>query len=258
MGNKSQVNKQPTAIITGGNRGIGEGIVRAFYQAGYAVIIGARTDTGLVGKLGPRARFHLMDVSHRNDHVVATELAQSWTGRLDVYVNCAGFSQWRSIDEIDETLCDRMINTNLKGTLWGCQAAAAVLPRPGGCIINISSIAGKRGSANNTLYCATKFGVNGITQALAKELGPHGIRVNAVCPVLVQTPGLMEALQDEQSPSKGNDVGIFFAEFIKANSALGRLPTVEEVGSVCVFLASQQATAITGQCINVDCGVLPQ
>jgi 3-oxoacyl-[acyl-carrier protein] reductase/meso-butanediol dehydrogenase/(S,S)-butanediol dehydrogenase/diacetyl reductase len=128
----------------------------------------------------------------------------------------------------------------------------------GGSIINVSSMAAKRGTANNAVYCAAKFGVNGITQALAKELGPRGIRVNAVCPVLVTTEGLTEALVQEYAPAHGSSVEEFLHGFERSNSALGRLPTADEVAQVCLFLASPAASAITGQCPNVDCGVFPQ
>jgi 3-oxoacyl-[acyl-carrier protein] reductase/meso-butanediol dehydrogenase/(S,S)-butanediol dehydrogenase/diacetyl reductase len=150
-----------------------------------------------------------------------------------------------------------MVDTVLKGTFFGCQAAARHLP-PGGCIINISSLAGKRGSANNAVYCAAKFGVNGVTQALAKELGPRGIRVNAVCPVYVETDGLLKALREPEAPPRGRDVAAYLREFAASQAALTRLPLAEEVAQVCLFLASPAASAITGQCINVDCGVLPQ
>ena len=150
-----------------------------------------------------------------------------------------------------------MIDTNLKGVLFGCQAALPHLPN-GGSIINMSSLAGKRGSANNSVYCASKFGINGVTQSLAKELGPKGIRVNAVCPVMVKTEGLVEALAEEYSPASGKGVELFLDDFLRVNAALGRLPTGEEVARFCVFLTSANASAITGQCVNVDCGVLPQ
>ena len=156
-----------------------------------------------------------------------------------------------SISKVD------MIDTNLKGTFWGCKAASERMEK-GSSIVNISSLAGKRGSANNSVYCASKFGVNGITQALAKELGPKGIRVNAVCPVYVSTDGLHQALRDKESPSQGEDITCFLDDFASDNSALCRIPTAEEVARLCVFLASPEASAITGQCINVDCGVLPQ
>jgi len=246
-----------TVIITGGGRGIGEFITRAFLKVGSHILIGSRTDTGLADHLGERARFHKMDVRLEYDHQALVQKAMDWTGQLDVFINCAGFSKWRSVNEVDEEFWDAMIDTNLKGTFWGCKIGAEYLSR-GGCIINVSSLAGKRGSANNSVYCASKFGVNGITQSLAKELGPRGIRVNAVCPVYIETEGLLEALKDKNSPSMGVDVAKYLKDFAKNNAALHRLPEVKEVATLCVYLASSEASAITGQCINVDCGVLPQ
>ena len=98
----------------------------------------------------------------------------------------------------------------------------------------------------------------GLTQALAKELGPKGIRVNAVCPVYVETDGLLSALADKNSPAGGKNVKAYLKKFMKEQSALQRLPTAEEVARVCLFLASDAASAVTGQSINVDCGVLVQ
>ena len=114
------------------------------------------------------------------------------------------------------------------------------------------------GSANNSVYCASKFGVNGITQSLAKELGPSGIRVNAVCPVYVETPGLLEALENKDSPPAGQDTSTYLQDFAQSQAALKRLPLGNEVADICLYLASDTASAVTGQCINVDCGVLPQ
>ena len=150
-----------------------------------------------------------------------------------------------------------MIDTNLKGTFWGCKAASEYLTS-GGTIVNVSSLAGKRGSSNNSVYCASKFGVNGITQSLAKELGSRGIRVNAVCPVYIETPGLLLALENPDSPSKEKNTAKYLKDFSESNSAMGRLPVANEIADLCFYLASNSASAITGQCINVDCGVLPQ
>ena len=162
------------------------------------------------------------------------------------------------IEDVDETFFNSLINTNLMGAFWGCKTAAHCMKNDGGgAIINISSIAGKRGSANNSVYCASKFGMNGLTQSLAKELGLLGISVNAICPVLIRTSGLMEALADKNSPAKGNP-DKFMSDFINANSANGKLPTGKDVGELAVFLASDENRSITGQCINVDCGVFPQ
>jgi len=246
-----------TAIITGGTKGIGASISQVFYNNGYHVVMASRNDSGLAKELGERAMFHSTDVCKPPELHRLVQAALGWTGRLDVMINNAGFSAWRRIENVDEAFWERIIDTNLKGTFFGCQAAALHLQR-GGCIINISSLAGKRGSANNSVYCATKFGVDGITQALAKELGPRGIRVNAVCPVYVRTDGLLEALKNKEAPPQGGDVETYLRGFVTSNSALGSLPTGEEIGQACLFLASPAASAITGQCINVDCGVLPQ
>ena len=124
--------------------------------------------------------------------------------------------------------------------------------------MNGSSLAGKRGTANNSAYCAAKFAVNGITQALAKELGPRGIRINAVCPVYVKTDQLLATLAEPASPAHGQKVGAYLDQFAETQTALGRLPTAEEVAEVVAFLASPLSSAVTGQCLNIDCGTLPQ
>lgn len=246
-----------TVVVTGGGRGLGADISKAFHAEGDHVVIASRTDSGLASQLGTRARFVACDVTQPASlHAAMTE-AHRWTGRLDVVVNNAGVSAWRPLADIDEAFWASMIDTNLKSVMFGAQAAAALFG-DGGVIINVSSLAGKRGSANNAAYCAAKFGVNGLTQALAKELGPRGIRVNAVCPVYIQTDGLLDALRDEKSPTQGRDTQAYLKEFAASQSALGRLPTGAQVAASCVFLASAGAGAITGQCINVDCGVMPQ
>jgi 3-oxoacyl-[acyl-carrier protein] reductase/meso-butanediol dehydrogenase/(S,S)-butanediol dehydrogenase/diacetyl reductase len=246
-----------TTIVTGGTSGIGAAIARAFHDAGDSVVIAARNDNGFAQTLGERARFVKTDVTRPEELRGLVSAAMEWTGRVDVMINNAGASGWRPLDKIDEDFWQRMQDVNLKSVLFGCQAAAAAMGE-GGAIINVSSMAAKRGTANNAVYCAAKFGVNGITQALAKELGPRGIRVNAVCPVLVTTDGLSEALVAEYAPAHGKRVEEFLEGFTRANAALGRLPTADEVAQVCLYLASPAASAITGQCPNVDCGVFPQ
>jgi 3-oxoacyl-[acyl-carrier protein] reductase/meso-butanediol dehydrogenase/(S,S)-butanediol dehydrogenase/diacetyl reductase len=246
-----------TTIVTGGSRGLGASITRAFHRAGDHVVIAARKDTGLAGELGERARFVQTDVRDPAALRSVVAAASAWTGRLDVLVNNAGYSAWRPLAEIDLGFWEDMIATNLRSVLFASQAAAAAMGR-GSAILNISSLAGKRGSANNSVYCASKFGVNGITQSLAKELGPRGIRVNAVCPVYLRTAGLEEALGEPHSPAAGRELSAYLAEFAASQTALGVLPAEDQVAQTCVFLASREAGAITAQCINVDCGVLPQ
>lgn len=245
-----------TVVITGGNRGIGLSITEAFVDAGYDVFVGARQSAGIDERFGNKVIFVPTDVRDEAAHVNLVEQALSATGRLDVFVNNAGYSEWRPIAEIDDAFLNDIIATNLKGAFWGCKAAVAVMGE-GASIINISSIASKRGSANNAAYVATKFAMNGLTQSLAKEVGPRGIRVNGVCPVLIPTEGLLEALKSPHGPARGDGAG-FIAKFALDNAALRRLPTGPEVAAMCVFLASDAASAVTAQNINVDCGVFPQ
>jgi len=247
-----------TVVITGGNRGIGLGITKVFLKNNYLVIVGSRgpieedlyNDKNLIIQVK-------IDVKKEKDHIKLAKLAIEKTGRLDCYINNAGYSKWSPIGKIDNLFLSEIIETNLKGVFWGCKAASLYLNSENSSIINISSIAGKRGSSNNSAYVATKFGVNGLTQSLSKELGSKKIRVNAVCPVLIQTKGLISALEENDAPGKKGAVK-FIKEFTKKNSPLMRMPIPEEIGEMCLFLSSEKASAITGQCINVDCGVLPQ
>lgn len=247
----------PSVVITGGNSGIGLALTESFLGAGYTVIVGARQKRSLEGLNSSQVIFHAMDVRDETAHMELASKAIDATGGLNVWVNNAGVSAWQPIEQISEAFFDELMGVNLKGAFWGCKAAAVHMAKGGGSIINISSIAGKRGSANNAMYCATKFGMNGLTQSLAKELGSKGIRVNALCPVLIKTDGLMQALAAEHAPAKGDAEG-FLKNFLKANSATGTLPTGQDVGAMAVYLASEQNQAITGQCINIDCGVFPQ
>lgn len=242
-----------TVIITGGNKGIGESITRRFAEQNFKVFVGSRTKPNFEHN----NVIHIQtDVRIENDLNNLVEQAILSTGRLDVFINNAGYSEWRPLSEITNEFLDDIISTNLKGAFWGCKAAIKYM-RSGGSIINISSIAGKRGSSNNSAYVATKFGMNGLTQSLSKELGPNGIRVNGICPVLIHTDGLDQALKSQHSPA-GSDPIKFIENFAKANSALLRLPDGNDVADMCIFLSSDQSKSITGQNINVDCGVFPQ
>lgn len=250
-------NSSRFVIVTGGGRGLGAAISRAFHAAGDRVVIASRADHGLAATLGARARYVACDVRDVASIDQAFASATAWGGRIDVLVNNAGYSAWRAIERVDEAFWSSMIDTNLKGVFFSVRAAARHMSA-GGSIVNVSSLAGKRGSARNAVYCAAKFGVNGLTQALAKELGPKGIRVNAVCPVYIETEGLHDALSTSDAPAAGQAVHEYLADFARAQAALGRLPRADEVAAACVLLASPVASAVTGQCVNVDCGVLPQ
>jgi NAD(P)-dependent dehydrogenase (short-subunit alcohol dehydrogenase family) len=246
-----------TVVVTGGTKGIGVEIVRRFSGLGANVVAGARTEGDIAELLGPMVAFRPVDVRDLEQMRCLTSFAIERFGHVDVFVNSAGLSIWRTLDKVDSDFFDAIMDTNLKGCYWGCKAAAEVL-QSGGCIINVASLAGKRGSVNNSVYCASKFGVVGLTQALAKELGPRGIRVNSVCPVYVRTDALLANLTNDH-PEVGDKSPESFLEFwAKQNCPLGRLPETGEIADLCVYLASPMASALTGQNINIDCGVLPQ
>lgn len=245
-----------SVIVTGGSKGIGWAIVETLARSGYFVVSGSRTTReNIPGDLASKILQVEVDVKNELDHQTLVDLASEGDLELVAYVNNAGFSEWRPIENVDEEFIGEIIRTNLVGYFWGSKAASVGL-KDGGSIINISSLAAKRGTPNNSAYVATKFGVAGLTQSLCKELGHKGIRVNAVCPVLVETEGLMAALNEIHSPSKGNSLA-FLESFSQTQSPLLRLPTTQEVANLVRFLISDDASGISGQSINVDCGVLP-
>jgi 3-oxoacyl-[acyl-carrier protein] reductase/meso-butanediol dehydrogenase/(S,S)-butanediol dehydrogenase/diacetyl reductase len=245
-----------SVVVTGGSKGIGRAIVLKLANQGFRVISGSRTPIADIPLHLTDLITHCeIDVRNPDDHVKLVELANSNTSKLKAFVNNAGFSEWRPIEDIESSFLQDILETNLMGYFWGSKAAAQGL-KQGGSIVNISSLAARRGTPNNSAYVASKFGVSGLTQSMAKELGSRGIRVNAVCPVLIETPGLLEALKERNSPGKGNPEE-FLSTFALQQTALGRLPTAEEVANLVYFLLSDDASGITGQSINVDCGVLP-
>jgi 3-oxoacyl-[acyl-carrier protein] reductase/meso-butanediol dehydrogenase/(S,S)-butanediol dehydrogenase/diacetyl reductase len=245
-----------SVIVTGGSKGIGWAIVETLARSGYFVVSGSRTlKKNIPTDLTSKILQVKIDVKNEYDHEKLVELANEKDHQLVAYVNNAGFSEWRPIENVDEEFISEIIRTNLVGYFWGSKAASASL-KNGGSIVNISSLAAKRGTSNNSAYVATKFGVAGLTQSLCKELGHRGIRVNAVCPVLVETEGLLNALNEEHSPANGNSIE-FLKSFSQSQAPLLRLPTAQEVANLVRFLISDDASGISGQSINVDCGVLP-
>jgi len=241
------------ALVTGGASGIGTGIARILAARGARVAIGdldaraaAGIAAGLPGALGLR-----LDVTDRASISAAVDQVEERLGAVEVLVNNAGVSSVAPFLDITDQDWDRLMNVNLRGVLIVTQRVlAAMRERRSGRVINISSMAGKEGLPNLAHYCATKFGVIGLTQALAKEVASYNVTVNAVCPGVVRTPlwddpatGILRDLDGEKGWQAFVD-GI----------PLGRPQTTEDIGNACAYLASDLAANITGEALNVSGG----
>lgn len=243
------------AIVTGARRGIGAAIAVLFAEAGADVTVcDIESETGEleaiaagVRETGRRSLAVRADVAVKADveNVVGKTFAEF--GQIDILVNNAGMGIGNRVLEIGEEDWDRTVAVNLKGTMLFCQAAGRhMVERKSGCIINIASIAGLKAVREFARpYAASKAGVIMLSRELARELGPHGIRVNAIAPGGIRTEMMRWLWED--------------AERLKAATAgtlLGRMGEPEEVASVALFLASEGAAWITGQVIRVDGGTL--
>jgi len=244
-----------SAVVTGGASGNGRAIALAFAEHGADVVIadvqreprtdGVPTDERIESETDARVTFVRCDVSDRDDCRKAVEAADAFGG-VDVMINNAGILRETPFLEVTEDEFDEMLAVNLKGVFFGAQAAAEVmLERGEGCIINLSSVAGIQGAPTNTTYCASKGGVRLLTYSLAAELGPQGVRVNAIHPGYIET-----AMLTEDVPLLGTDAQATLEEQIP-QSRLGR---PEDVAGAAVYLASDLADYVNGESLVVDGG----
>ena len=236
------------AVVTGGSRGIGAAIVRRLAADGMAVVIGYHTDDAAaervraaVAQAGGTAiavRADLADESH-----IASLIEQSVArfGRLDLLVNNAAIAEVRALADMDATHIDASLALNVRGVLLASKHAVARMER-GGCIVNISSDNARNPVPTAAVYSATKAAVEALTKALARELGPRGIRVNAVAPGWILTERhAAEIPPDTQS-------------YVVEHTALGRLGTPADIAAVVAFLASPDAAWITGEIVGATGG----
>jgi len=245
-----------TALVTGGGRGIGRAIALALAGPDTLVAIAGRTRSQLqataadLERLGGKALAIEMDVTSDDSVAKAMRTLRGASPQVDVLVNNAGVGGGEPIAGSDIARWRRTIDTNLTGVYLVTREAAPLLP-DGGRIVNISSVLGRFGVAGYTAYCASKHGVIGFTRALALELAPRRITVNALCPGWVDTEMAAQGMQ------QGADAtGQTFEKF--RERALGAVPLKriiqpEEVAELVRFLASPAASAITGQTYNI-CG----
>jgi NAD(P)-dependent dehydrogenase (short-subunit alcohol dehydrogenase family) len=235
------------AVVTGGGSGIGLAIARAFAVAGATVVIAGRDGARLASAAEPiGAEAVPTDVTREEDVAALFGRVGERHGRLDVLVNNA--------EDLDLGAWDETMAINVRGLITCIKHAVPLLKRtPGSSIVNMSSLMGLRGYPMRSAYTASKFAVIGITEAVAQELGPHGIRVNALCPGAVHGD-LMKRVIASRSAAEGR----MPEEIIKVNytdkAALRRWVEPEEVAAVALFLAGPGAASVTGDRIRIDAG----
>jgi NAD(P)-dependent dehydrogenase (short-subunit alcohol dehydrogenase family) len=245
------------AIVTGGGTGIGSGISRSLTEAGARVVIGqthqqaAEQTVRELSLEGAEVLFLPVDIRYREQvQAMVRGTIERW-GKIDILVNNAALTGPAVIApflDCTDDLLNQVVDVNLKGTFICSQEVARHMVEHGGSIINISSVGAFAAQEGASVYCATKAGVVGLTQAMALELAVFGIRVNCIAPGLIQTES-NENVHDEMR-ARG-----ITGRYLR-NAPLNRRGTPKEIGSAVVFLASEDAGYITGETIVIDGGLL--
>jgi len=251
MSNNYQPFSGRVAIITGGSRGIGRAIAELFASRGADLVIAdyqfdlaKKTASEISEKSGQKVIDVEVDVSNFE---MAQEMAKNVIdefGKIDILVNNAGITRDDLLMRMKESDWDDVININLKGA-WNCSKAVLrpMMKKRYGRIVNISSVSGQAGQAGQTNYSASKAGLIGLTKAMAREVASRGIAVNAVAPGFIPT-ALTNNLPNE------------LKDYILGATPMGRMGTPEEIAFAVAFLASDEASYITGQVLGVDGGMV--
>jgi NAD(P)-dependent dehydrogenase (short-subunit alcohol dehydrogenase family) len=235
------------ALVTGAGRGIGLACAAALAQAGAHVVLVARTGREIeqvaeaIGKDGGSAEAIPLDVT---DSEAVTTLLEKQEP-FDILVNNAGTNKPVTFLDVTVEDFDFMTRLNLRAAFFVAQGVARRMVQSGrrGSIIQISSDMGLVGGSNRTVYCATKHGIEGMTKAMAVDLGPHGIRINTICPTFIETPLARPMLANEA-----------FRNEVLSRIKLGRVGQVEDLMGAVVFLASDASALMTGSALVVDGG----
>jgi meso-butanediol dehydrogenase/(S,S)-butanediol dehydrogenase/diacetyl reductase len=256
--------KDAVVIVTGGARGIGRGIATAFAAEGAHVVIGDLLDMPelaaacdetrrLAEGYGVKTEAVGVDVREPAQCEALVQRAVARFGRLDVVCANAGIISTGLVSELTPDEWDRVMDVNAKGVFLTCKAAVPVLTEQRrGCFVTTASIAGKRGNARVSHYCASKFAVIGFTQALAMEMAPHNVRANAICPGYLGTHMWLDVLLAGVRAG-GQDTAAAFERLSEERVPLKRPQTPEDIGQAAVYLA--RADNVTGVALTVAGGL---
>ena len=239
-----------TVVVTGAASGIGAACVRRLFSEGANVVVADLDQAGvdeLASELGGRHRAlpAAVDVTRKADVEAFIAEAKRHFGALHGLINCAGIKGVGNVLDCEYENWQQVMAVNLDGTFLTCQAFARAVrdDKTSRAIVNISSGAGVLGVPNRLPYVASKFGISGITRTMGAELGPYGIRVNAIAPGMIRTPFTAYLFEDPEKVKR-----------IRAAHAIGREGQPEEIAAVAAFLLTDDASFMTGAVVSVDGG----
>jgi len=249
------------AIVTGAGRGIGKGIALRLAKDGLDVVVNDINSENVkqvakeIEALGRKSMAIVADVTKENEVYDMVDQVVGEFGKLDVMVANAGIAQVKQVIELTVEDWDKVFAVNCRGVFLCDQAAAKqMIKQKSGKIINCASIAAYSGFSLLAHYSATKFAVRGFTQALAKELGPFGITVNAYCPGIVGTD-MWDLIDEKMGPYLGLPKGEVLKEYSKLIT-MGRVQTPDDVACFVSYLASPDSDYMTGQSVMIDGGIV--
>lgn len=237
------------AVITGASEGIGRDIAIGLAEAGADIIICSRREDKLqevkeiAGKTGRKVETFVADIQKVAEIEKLKAFIKSSAGKVDILINNAGYVVTKSAWDVSETDWDTMVDTGFKGLFFCCQVVGSIMREQGyGKIINLGSTFSKSIVPGRSIYGGIKAGIDHLTEALAMEWAPHGIRVNALAPTAVNTPSRQVTLQGP------------ILEKVLSRIPLGRLATPEDLIGAVIYLSSEASDFVTGQTLFVDGG----
>jgi 3-oxoacyl-[acyl-carrier protein] reductase len=242
--------KDKVALVTGGGQGIGKITAQTFAREGARVVVAdinmanAQAVAAAIEQADGQAKAVFLDVSRGESVEAALQAVTNWAGGVDILINNAGITRDARMQKMTEDQFDAVISVNLKGVWLMAKACTPLMiARGGGAIVNTASVVGLYGNFGQTNYVAAKAGVIGMTKTWARELGPSGIRVNAVAPGFTSTD-MISTVPDKVLDS------------VRERTPLRRLGRPEDIANAYLFLASDESSFITGVTLSVDGGLV--